>query len=73
MHILGWTLFIVGGALLAAYGAFEMARAIFGTDVPWPVTVGGTALVVGLLLLLVAAIRDRVSARKGESFEEVEH
>lgn len=69
---LAWILVSVSAALLLGYWAYEFA-AVFLADaeVPVIVRVGAAGLLLGLLLLLLGLVRERVRARAADPFRRV--
>ncbi|UCE03549.1 MAG: zf-HC2 domain-containing protein [Candidatus Latescibacterota bacterium] len=70
---IGWFLFGAGAILLTGYGVFEASRE-FWTDptVPLIVRIGAGAGGLGVLVLLVSLVRERLMLRKKERYTEVE-
>lgn len=70
----GGGLLIVGMLVLVGYAVYYLSRDFFGSpDVPVAVQIAVPAIVVGAIILLAAAIADRVRRRKRERFEEVDY
>lgn len=69
---LAWILVSVSAALLLGYWAYEFA-AVFLADaeVPVIVRVGAAGLLLGLLLLLLGLVRERIRARAADPFRRV--
>lgn len=69
---LAWILVSVSAALLLGYWAYEFA-AVFLADaeVPVIVRVGTAGLLLGLLLLLLGLVRERIRARAADPFRRV--
>ena len=70
----GAVLLVLGGGALAGYALYHLFRVVYtARDVPLIVQVATPVALVGLVLLVVAVVRDRVRARRREHFEEMEH
>ena len=70
---LGWILLSVGAIILAALGTWEILRDFF-LDPAQPIVLKlaiGSGL-LGLIILLISVLRERLFARKHERYEEVE-
>ena len=64
---------VIGLGVLIVYGASSMLWAVYSeSDVPLVLKVVTPVIVVGLILLLIGVIRDRLRDRGREKFEEVE-
>ncbi len=67
----------IGGAILAAgaaaLGGFWIYAITTAEDVPTLVLAAFIAVLVGVAVLLAAAIRDRVISKRQENFLEVDH
>ena len=67
----------IGGAILAAgavvIGGFWVYAITTAKDMPLLLLVALLAVLIGLAVLLVAAIRDRVIHKKQENFMEVDN
>ena len=67
----------IGGALLAAgalvIGGFWVYAITTAEDMPLLLLVALLAALIGLAVLLVAAIRDRISHKKQENYMEVDN
>ena len=69
---LGWLLFSAGAILLGAYGIFQMLNTMYyDTRISWFVKIGVTGLMLGLVILLVSLIRERLFAYKNDRYREV--
>ena len=70
----GATLVTVGGGALVGYVLYFIFRTLYtARDVPIIFKVATPIVLVGLVLLVIAAIRDKLKARGREHFEEVEN
>ena len=68
----GWILFSVSSILLLCYGAFNLLREMYtNSDISLFIKIAVTSLVVGLIILLVSYIRERLFAYKRERYTEV--
>ena len=65
----GWLLWIAGLVVLVAYGAYEFIRdpSIHAVE-----RVGVLALILGLVLLFVTVLIERVSGYKTDKYKDVE-
>ena len=69
----GIALFLTGLGILIAYGMYSMAWVIYTENgVPLVLKVAYPVIVAGLILLLMAVIRDRLRAKGRDKFKEVE-
>ncbi len=66
---IGWLLFVLGVIVVVGYAAYA-----FATDdaVPAFLKTAVAAVVVGLVLLLISVLRQRLVARKTDKYKEVE-
>ncbi len=71
MKSIGLGLLLV--ALIATIGSIIWSMIAEAGEMPWIVWVIGGALFLGSILLLAAAIRDRLKAKKGENFKGVDN
>jgi len=61
-----------GALVVAGYSAFLFTRELFtDPDVPLGFQIAVPAIFLGLLVLIVAVVRDRMKHRKDEGLEEV--
>jgi protein-S-isoprenylcysteine O-methyltransferase Ste14 len=69
---LAWTLVSASAAVLLGYGAYQFATE-FMTDasVPTAVRFGAAGLLLGILLLLLGALRERIRALSTDPFRRV--
>lgn len=69
---LGWVLTVVGAAVLAAVGVWRYVTGfLLRSGVGWPLKVGLTALILGLVLLLVSVYRQRRREARSDRYREV--
>lgn len=69
---LAWTLVSVSAALLLGYGAYEFATDFLAdAGVPGVVRLGTAGLTLGILLLLLGLVRERIRARAADPFRRV--
>lgn len=67
-----WTLVSASAAVLLGYGAYEFATEFMAdAAVPAIVRIGTAGLLLGILLLLLGAIRERIRARSTDPFRRV--
>ena len=65
---------IVGSILaLLGYAAYYLVQAFFASGVSLVLRLALPAALLGLTLLVVAVVRDRMREHKGEHFEGVDH
>lgn len=70
----GAILLILGGGALAGYFLYILFRLLYTAhDVPLVFKIATPVALIGLVLLVVAVVRDRLQAHRHEQFEEVEH
>ena len=71
---IGGLLIVAGALVLTGYGLFFYFDEFFGApDVPVPVKVSVPAIIVGMLVLLVVVVLQRIQSRKREHFREEEY
>jgi hypothetical protein len=69
---LGWFLLLAGGALLAGYGFWELARVLLhDSELPWVARLGIGLAAGGLGVLLYSVVRERWFLRKHDPYREV--
>ncbi len=69
----GLALLLIGIGVLILYWAYFVLLAIFSeNDVPLVLKLAIPVTIIGMILLLVSVIRDRLRERKEEKFKEVE-
>ncbi|MCZ7664975.1 MAG: hypothetical protein M5U22_19555 [Thermoleophilia bacterium] len=69
----GWLVFSLGAAVLLAGGLYELAVALLRDSAdPWWVRVGIAAVVVGLAVLFVSVVRERLFTWRRDPYREVE-
>ena len=64
----GWTLFLIGAVVWAAYGVFAY---LTGADALWQ-KLATSAVVVGLAMLLISALVDRWRDLKTDPYKEIQ-
>ena len=65
---------IAGAAVLLGYGLVRLSRDFFGSpDVPLPIQIAVPALAVGILVILVGVLAERLHRRKQDQLEGVEY
>ena len=72
MQRFGMVLLVIGAAVLVAYAAYEVVKALFTEDVPLVMSIGVAVADIGFLLLLVGIGYERWRARRIEDLDEVE-
>ena len=69
----GWFFLSIGAIILAALGAFQFFKSLFqDPTVSTVVKIGVGALSLGVIVLVVSIIRERVFAYKHERYREIE-
>jgi predicted anti-sigma-YlaC factor YlaD len=69
---LGWIFVSLASIVLISYGLIEWVQAMFEeSDLPWTVRGGIVLLVVGLVVLLVSVVRERLFLYGKERYKEV--
>ncbi len=68
----GWILLSVGAMVLVGYGLYELVLfLISGAELTWWIRVAIGAVCVGLAILLVSVIRERIFVWKRDPYREV--
>ena len=71
---MGAALLAIGGGVLAAYLLYRLLRLLYiEDDVSLIVQIATPVALIGILLLVVAVVWDRLRAPRKEHFEEVKH
>ena len=65
---LGWILFIIGAAVWLAYGVYQY---MIGGDAMWA-KLATSAVVVGLVMLLLSVVVDRLRDLKTDPYKEIQ-
>ncbi len=69
---LAWTLVSASAAVLLGYGAYHFATEFMAdASVPTIVRFGAAGLLLGILFLLLGALRERIRARSTDPFRRV--
>ena len=69
---LGWTLLIVGAALIAGFIIFEFFRSFFlDGSISIILRLGVLVAILGTLVLLISVLREKLFARKRERYKEI--
>ncbi len=69
---LAWLIFTVGAAILIAYGLMKVVMEIWNDpDLPAIVKYGLYGVILGLVLLLISVLREKLYLRKHERYKEV--
>ncbi len=64
----------LGAGALLGYAMYELVRALYTTgDAPLTVQVAVPVALVGVTLIAIVVVRDRLKARRRERFREMEH
>jgi ferric-dicitrate binding protein FerR (iron transport regulator) len=70
---IGWILFSLGAIVLLSYGAWTGVRQLLAdTTVPWFVKASLLALTVGVVVLLVSVVREKVFVGRRQRYKDVE-
>lgn len=70
---IGWILFSLGAIVLLSYGAWTGVRQLIAdTTVPWFVKASLLALTVGVVVLLVSVVREKVFVGRRQRYKDVE-
>ena len=70
---LGWIFVSISAIILIGFGAWEIFdQFLMNSTVPILLRVGVGVGLIGLIILLVSVLRERLFARKHERYEEVE-
>ncbi len=68
-----WILISVGAIILLTFGAYQFVLTMLGSnEMPGIVKVGVLALVIGLVVLIVSVVREKLMVRKHDQYKEVE-
>jgi hypothetical protein len=71
---IGGVVFATGVLVMTGYGVYEFGREFFGdSDVPVAMQIALPATVIGLVVLLVTVVKDRMKNRKDENLKEVKY
>ncbi len=69
----GWIILSIGTIILLAFGAWELLHHFFLNPlVPLILKIGVAALIMGIIILLVSLIRERLFSRAHDRYEEVD-
>lgn len=69
---IGWILVSVGAIVLLSYGAWEGVQEFLDdTTTPQIVKYGATALIVGLVVLFVSVVREKLFVRRSDPYKDV--
>ncbi len=71
---IGGILVLAGALVLLGYGVYYFSQEFFGAeDVPLAIQVALPAIVVGVVVLVVAVLLERLRGGKGEEFKGVKY
>jgi hypothetical protein len=74
MYKVGVVVLLIGVAILGSYWIVAVISALlFEEEVPILIKIAAPAVLVGLGLLFITTIRDRIRDKKKEDFKEVEY
>ena len=69
----GWILVSVGGIVLVSYGAWQGVQALIAdTDMPWFLKGAILATTVGLVVLFVSVLREKLFIRARDPYKDVQ-
>jgi hypothetical protein len=69
----GWIMLSAGAILVAAWGSWQfLSEFMLDPEVPLILRIGTSAAVLGAIVLIVSALRERLFIRKKERYEEIE-
>jgi ferric-dicitrate binding protein FerR (iron transport regulator) len=69
---IGWILVSVGAILLLSYGAWEgLGELLDDTTTPAIVKYGALAVIVGLIVLLVSVVREKLFIRRSDPYKDI--
>ena len=70
---IAWILLSLGTVVVLAYGAWKWVESIWGaTDVPLFVRLGILAIAIGLLVLAVSVVREKLFTGKRDPYKEIQ-
>lgn len=70
---IGWTLLVLGAALIGGFAIFEFFRNFFlNSDISFVLRGGVLIAILGALVLLISVLREMLFARQRERYKEVE-
>ena len=70
---IGWILLSIGAILVLAFAAWHFIQGfLLDAAIPFYVKAGVCALILGLIVLLVSIIRERLFSRKHDRYDEVQ-
>lgn len=69
---MGWVFFIAGGIILLCGGLINFFQTvILAEDTPWWISTGGMCAIVGITVLIVSLIRERIRVNRHERYKDV--
>jgi ferric-dicitrate binding protein FerR (iron transport regulator) len=67
-----WILISVGAIIVVSYGAWRgVSELIADAELPWPVKGGVLAVTVGLVVLFVSVVREKLFVRRRDPYKDV--
>ena len=70
---LGWILASIGAIFLLAYGAFHFVQDFLKSpDEPLAIKVGISTAILGVIILFISVLRERLFIRKTDKYKEIE-
>lgn len=67
---IGFALIALGGLIFAGIIIWTLIQFFFEVPIPWYIQLAVTAIILGLILMLLAAVYDRYKAVKTEEVHE---
>ena len=68
LNIVGLTIFTAGMLLITAYGVYEFVSKFLGdTSVPVIIRYGITAIIAGLIILIISLVLERIKDKEKEN------
>lgn len=70
---IGWILLSIGAILILAFAAWNFLHGfLLDLTIPFYVKAGVSAIILGLIVLLVSILRERLFSKKHDRYDEVE-
>ena len=68
LNTIGLTIFSLGALVLIGYGLYELVAALWqDTDIPIIIKLGIVGVILGVLILLIALVSERIKDNKKEN------
>ena len=69
---LAWFLFAIGTGIMLAYGLLQVVLEIWGdTEIPMIIKIGIFSAILGVVVLLISVLREKLFMRKNERYKEI--